>query len=131
MKKREVCAILVTITLLTVASCSVSNTYCVGEQDSCSNANVECQLCHSLMWFVNRTQSISNNSLILFLPGNHNLSSNGTLNAVLNISNAVNVTLQGTLNTVICTGNQTGFLIQNSSNIAINSLAYMTDVVQL
>ena len=106
------------------------NTYCVSENGNC-NASITnvCVLCQPLMWFVNRTQIIRNDSTIIFLPGNHSLNSNKEQNkAILIFFYKENLRLRGTgrkeeTSTVVCSGEQSGFFFQHSSNITVSNLS--------
>ncbi len=115
--------------LLASAICSCSLTYCVSET---GNSTVCSQKCYPLMWFVNRTEEIANNSVILFLRGNHSLYSRGHDKAVLNFSNKHNLTLRGegtvdyhgNHSSVLCKGIQSAFVFQLSTNIQIHELTF-------
>ena len=104
-----------------------TDTYCVSEDKICNGSlPISCLECRPLMWFVNRTQAIPNDSTIVFLPGNHHLdSSKGSVSHVTFYSK-INLTLKGTKNTstVVCSGKQSGFLFQNSSNVTITNLQF-------
>ncbi|XP_064401942.1 uncharacterized protein LOC135347807 [Halichondria panicea] len=123
--------ILLVSLFLVIASCS--QRYCVCETcNQTCNENLHCNRCHPLMWFVEHTQVIQNNSVITFLPGNHSLdSTSGRNNAVLKFSrkNGLNLTGNNTVDadasTVVCKGNRTGLHFQLSTNIQIKRLRFI------
>ena len=119
------------IVVLVAVGSSHSFNYCVSETEICNKSLSNCtQHCHRLMWYVNNTQDIENNTEIIFLPGNHNLNSNGVNHAVLNFTwkNSFNLTgnyvNDSTASTVVCNGDQSGFLFQYSTNIYIGSITF-------
>ena len=120
----------VLLVLCSKAQTLETNTYCVSERSCNTTLSDSCTLCQPLMWFVNETQTIPNNSMIVFLPGNHSLNSRKEQhNAVLNFFNKENLTLKGIgikkeVSTVVCSGRQSGFSFQSSSNIAVSNLRF-------
>ena len=117
----------VIIVLLAVGSTHSLN-YCVSETEICNKSFSNCtQHCHRLMWYVNNTQDIQNNTEIIFLPGNHNLDSNRLNHAVINFSWKNGLNLIGknvNASTVVCNGNQSGLLFQHSKNIYIGGINF-------
>ena len=111
--------------LLSKAHNEKTNTYYVSENRSCNaSLNDSCVECQPLMWFVNRTHTIPNDSTIIFLPGEHSL--NGSK---VKFYSKVNLTLMGIgsskkQSSVICSGRQSGFLFQNSSNVTVINLSF-------
>ena len=109
-------------------------TYCVREKGSCGS-NFGCTECWPLMWFVNRSQTILNDSTIIFLPGNHSLESDGQHMSLVNFFNKHNLRLMGSwcavstdqgptpCSRVMCRG-QTGISFNFSSNIHIQGLDF-------
>ena len=107
-------------------------TYCVHEKESCGS-NFGCTECWPLMWFVNRSQTIPNDSTIIFLPGNHSLESDGQHMSLVNFFNKHNLRLKGSTvpnihgsipsSRLVCSGH-TGFRFQFSSNIQIQGLSF-------
>ena len=115
--------------LLGAASCSVQlENVCISEKNDCSST-LNCQQCKPLQWLAGNTRNISNNSMVMFLPGNHFLSSTRFDQVLVNFSDMNNLTLRGmdeTMienNVVLCRGN-TGFIFQYSVNICIQRITF-------
>ena len=116
-----------------------TNTYCVSENRSCNaSVNDSCVECQPLMWFVNRTHTIPNDSTIIFLPGEHSLKSDGYEKALMNFYCKENLKLTGKVlvpndqrslpdlspySKVLCSG-YAGVLFRFSSNIHIQWLTF-------
>ncbi len=114
--------------LCTAASCSPNVTYCVSSDNGSCDPHPNCNQCHPLMWFVNGSQSVPNNTAIIFLPGNHTLDSIRHSSATVTFLNKNNLQLRSCMNEslskVICVGNETGFYFGYSSNIRIDALIF-------
>ena len=136
MKSQVISTLLASLYLLLSSKASnlKTNTFCVSENRRCNTSlNGSCVECQPLMWFVNRTQTIPNDSKIIFLPGNHNLKSFGQEKSFLIFFNKHNLKLKGSIvpsnhdsalcSRVVCSG-QTGFKFKFSSNILIQGLGF-------
>ena len=131
MKKAVFCGLLVSLYLILLPEASnlSAGTYCVSEKSNCNaSLNDSCVLCRPLMWFVDRTQTIPNDSTIIFLPGNHSLNSSKD-EAHINFEDKLNLTLRGIrsankTSTVVCSGVNSGFFFLSSSNIAVQQLSF-------
>ena len=115
--------------LLGAANCSVQlENVCISEKNACSST-LNCQQCKPLQWLAGNTQNISNNSMVMFLPGNHFLSSTTFDQVLVNFSDTNNLTLRGmdeiTMENIVvlCRGN-TGFIFQYSVNICIQRITF-------
>ena len=136
MKSQVISILLASLYLLLSSKASnlKTNTFCVSENRRCNTSlNGSCVECPPLMWFVNRTQTIPNDSKIIFLPGNHSLKSFGQEKSFLIFFNKHNLKLKGSIvpsnhdgalcSRVVCSG-QTGFKFKFSSNIHIQGLSF-------
>ncbi len=96
-------------------------TFCVGNQTSCQK---ECcnNTCHELQWYVNNSSEIKSNSTLLFLPGQHKL----LYNTTLNISNVSNFVMKGKAGNVIpsifCSKNIGGITFSGVQNVNITDI---------
>ena len=116
---------LVSILLLAV-SCNVqAEKLCISEKGNC-HVTLNCEQCKPLKWLVRNANIISNNSLVVFLPGNHTLNSTGLNTGIVNFTNKDNVSLTGSdgdnSSIVQCHGIGAGFLFQLSVNIYIHKI---------
>ena len=130
---------LVTVTLLLALSAwsSANETFCVSVDGQC-DPSLGCVECQPLMWFVNRTRTIPNNSMIVFLPGEHSLKNDGNKTLFMDFYNKDNLQLIGKARTpakkhtsfdlspccrIVCKG-YAGFCFRSSSNIDIQWLTF-------
>ena len=127
MKRLVFCSLLVSLYLILLfEALNVSaSTYCVSEKGNCASLNGGCVECWPLMWFVNKAQTIPNDSTINFLPGNLSLNSSKD-ESHISFEGKMNLTLRGIggASTVMCSGNETGFSFLSSSNITVQQLNF-------
>ena len=116
---------LVSILLLAVSCTVQAEKLCISEQGNC-HVTLNCEQCKPLKWLVRNAQIISNNSLVVFLPGQHTLNSSGLNEGLVNFTNKDNVSLTGSdgdnSSIVQCHGIGAGFLFQLSVNIYIHKI---------
>ena len=116
---------LVSILLLAVSWAVQAEKLCISEKGNCL-VTLNCEQCKPLKWLVRNANVISNNSLVVFLPGNHTLNSTGLNTGIVNFTNKDNVSLTGSdgdnSSIVQCHGIGAGFLFQLSVNIYIHKI---------
>ena len=126
-----------TLLLALSAWSSANETFCVSVDGQC-DPSLGCVECQPLMWFVNRTRTIPNNSMIVFLPGEHSLKNDGNKTLFMDFYNKDNLQLIGQARTpvnkpnsfdlspccrIVCNG-YAGFRFWFSSNIFIQWLTF-------
>ena len=111
-----------------------NDTVCIGEKQT--NCSVHCENYYLLEWLITHCDNITDNSMIVFLPGTHYLNSNDRYKALIRFDRKYNLTLTGyspcggksgqkkERSIVVCGGDQSGFLFSNSRNVSITNLEF-------